>query len=366
MDRKEREKECLRLSLAAGAHTHGETRRVTRRLSTAVRKSDGERPDFTLKVPSQKKGVPETLIGLEHFMVDQCCEAQRKREGVNSLGVRRRGAFETLRKKYAPLIESENELPDEAVVDLLALTADTMADMLSSSYPEFMKSFETVFLNHLSKVDGYRKNLRTRAVNGERVELGFLIEVHSDMSRYMMIDGSGPRKCEPGDMLVFDDMLTLFERASGRIDFVILAVYGNMGIEPRNVLAFKCGNVKKSITKQHVPICTFAGIESDIDAFVKPKTKVSVSHSSREGGKMIDAVYSVDAPRMNEETMAELMLRSAMRAWYALREGKAFVSSKAIAAFITAFGDEIIGWRRLSDDEGEWRVRPVMHKELWQ
>jgi hypothetical protein len=131
-------------------------------------------------------------------------------------------------------------------------------------------------------------------------------------------------------------------------------------IEPKNVLALKCGNAKKTITKQQVPVCTFAGIESDIDAFAKPKADVSVSHTLNEGGEMIDAVYNVGTPALDAETMAELMLRGAMRAWFALLDGRAFVSSEAIATFIDVFADEIVGWRSLSDDAEEWRVRPVL------
>lgn len=311
-------------------------------------------------VSSQQRGVPATLIGLEHFMVDQCCEAQRKREGVNSLGARRRKQFEALREKYIPQIESGDELPDAAFADLLALSADAIADALSSSYPEFMKSFETTFLDHLSKVERYRENLRAAASNGERIELGFLIEIHSDMGRYTLSDRSGSRKCKAGDMLVFDDMLSLFEKSSRIIDFIILSVYGNVDTKPRNVLAFKCGNVKKSITKQHVPICVFADKESEISAFAKPRAEVSVSHTSSESGEMIDAIYNVGTPELDTEVLAELMLRGAMRAWFALRDEQAFVSSGAITAFIAAFGNEIVGWRRLCDDENEWRVRPVM------
>lgn len=293
-------------------------------------------------------------------MVDQCCEAQRKREGVNSLGARRRGQFEALRKKYAPQVETGNELPDEAIAELLSLTAVTMADMLSSSYPELMKSFETIFLDHLGKVDEYRRNLKAVARNGERIEMGFLIEIHSDMSRYMIVDEKGQRKCEQGDILVFEDMLELFERASSKIDFVILAVYGNVDVKPRNVLAFKCGNVEKSISKQHIPICTFADVDSDIGAFVKPKAEVSVSHALSSDGENIDAVYTVGTPELGREALTELTLRGAMRAWYALRHGRAFVSTEAVAAFVSAFGDEISGWRKLSVEENEWRVRPVM------
>ena len=278
------------------------------------------------------------------------------------MGARRRKALEALRNKYATQVESDHVLPDEAVTELLNLSADTMADMLSSSYPEFMKSFETIFLDHLGKVDEYRKSLRNKASNGERMELGFLIEIHSDMSHYIAVNSNGRRECAPGDMLIFDAMLELFEKASSKIDFVILSAYGNVGTEPKNVLAFKCGNVKKSITKQHVPICTFAGIESDLDAFAMPKTEVSVSHTFDEGGEMIDAVYSVGTPQLDAETMTELMLRGAMRAWFALRNGRAFVSSEVIAAFIDVFGDEIVGWRKLGDDASEWRVRPVMQR----
>lgn len=359
-DEKKHETDCLNSSLSVGQIQRGETRRIVQRLLSATCVSECERPDFTFAVPSKRRGAPATLIGLEHFMVDQCCEAQRKREGVNSLGARRRKAFKALQDKYAPQIKSGHELPDEAVAELLALVGDTMADMLSSSYPEFMKSFETTFLDHLGKVDEYRKNLRSKAANGERVELGFLIEVHSDMSCYVVVDGDTRRKCAPGDILVFDDMLELFDRASSKIDFVIMAIYGNVDTKPKNVLAFKCGNAKKSITKQQVPICTFAAIESDIDAFAKPKADVSVSYASTEGGKTINASYNVGTPELDTETMTELTLRGAMRAWFALRDGRAFVSNEAIATFIDVFGDEIVGWRSLSGDAEEWRVRPVL------
>lgn len=361
-EKKNHEDKCLKDVVAVGAKLRGETRRILRRLPMDHYNSDRERPDFVFHIPSNKRGVAGTSIGLEHFMIDQCCENQRKHKGVNSLAAKRRAEINGLYHKYADEIKVDGNLPDILIDELMTLVANTMSDSLSSSYPELMESFKTVFFNHLDKVDEYRKNLKSQLIDGEHIEIGFLIEIHADMSKYHRANTKGAQQCVPGDIIIFDDMLNAINGAKGKVDFIILAVYGNIDIEPRNVLAFKCGNPEKSITKQHVPIITYAGIEADLDAFVKPHSKVSVTYSRNEENDAVNAVFTVNKPVLEEKALIELLFRSIMRAWYALRDGKSYVANKAIVEFMDLFGDLITGWRRLTDDENEWRVRPIMSR----
>ena len=359
MGSKEYEITCLRDTIEVGLRYAGETRRILRELPMKHCSVERERPDFVFHIPQSKRGRGGILIGLEHFLVDQCCEPQNRREGVNSLAARRRREFEEVRARWVPEMAAGGDLPNEAISELMNLTTDIMADQVSAGYPELIKSFETVFQCHLNKVSAYRKNLRNEVTKGDAIKIGFLVELHYDMSQYAIASNKGSRGCELGDVLVFDDMLDIINRARGKVDFIVLSIYGNVDSAPRNVLAFKCGNAEKSITKQGVPICVFADIESDIGAFAIPRPKVTAEYGLNSETGSVDGEFVVERQELDKEVRIELLARSAMRAWNALRTGRSYVAKAAMVRFVEEFGSRIVGWRPLTDDDNEWRVRPL-------
>ncbi len=360
MDSKEHEIRCLKETIDACSGTQGETRRILKRLSLEYCDFDNERPDFVFEIPSNKHNETSIVIGLEHFTVDQCCEPQRKRDGINSLGAKQRRRIEKLYATYTPYIQESGELPDKAVKEFFQIAEGAISDCIGTSYPELMASFEKNFCNHLNKVSKYRENLRLRASIGKRIEIGFLIEIHSDMSCCMLASNKKRHMCEPGDILVTTEMLDIINKARGKVDFVILSSYGNVDAKPRKIVAFKCGNPEKSITKQSIPICVYTGIDAGFNPFVVPKPKVSVTPRSSDYGDSVNSEITVNRSGLPKEIRTELMLFRCMQAWCALRNGQTILANTSVMKVLDEFGDAIVGWRSLTDNEGKWRVRPIL------
>lgn len=284
MGNKEREVKCLQETMDYCSRLEGETRRILQRLSLE-RCINSERPDFMFEIPPNRRGNASSLVGLEHFMVDQCCESQRnqKRKGerVNSLSVKRRSKFGELCAEY---VSNNGDLSNELINEFLDLMDDVTSDHLSTSYPELVESLSTTFLRHLSKVSEYRENInKAKTFKGKRVEIGFLIEMHFDMSQYLLVSEKEKRRCEPGDIIIItSDMVDIFSEARGKVDFIILSMYGNVDIKPRNVFAFKCDSLKKSITKQNIPICVYAGRDADFRTIHAAEVSKGIGYSQSD------------------------------------------------------------------------------------
>ena len=364
MGAKGRELKCLTDSLALCPTTRGETRRILQMLSMYEGDIDSERPDFILRVSRKGKSNSELVVGLEHFMVDQNSETQRKRKGVNSLGEKRRKQLEALQVKYRQDVVDGADLPDEAIGELFHAASGAIADSLNTSCVELIASFETVFLEHLRKVREYRRNVRRVAKRDDGIACGFLIELHSDLSRYFFEDGNSSRECVSGEALLLEEMVPVLEKAKGAIDFIVISFYSPTDSAPKNVLAFKCGNVRKSIEKQHVPICPYVGSDVFLEAFSRPKASVSVAEIEDEDNGDIKVTFEASGERLAYEDRFEFLLLSAAKAWHLARQGKPCVSDFLVHQFLTDYGDRIIGWKRFEGTRDDWRIRPIMVSSL--
>ena len=359
MGNKNREREFLTAVLEACPAQRGETRRILRRLSTAINVAANERPDFVFHIPAANKGELDVVVGLEHFMVDQNSEQQRSRVGVNSRGEKRRKAVKRLFDSLPPGSDmTESELSD-AFLRTLSLAEEQVADTLSASYPELLETFRTSFLGHLHKVKDYRQTIQALSDNGERIEIGFLVEIHMDLSRYVKSDGKKLQECIPGELLLFEDMVEIMEKAQGKIDFIVLAYCGMSDRCPAQVLAIKCGNIRKGIMKQHVPVYVYAGSDADLDPFTKPRPTVNITNRESEEEGHFEAVMNVEGMRPDDETSDELTIRNVARVWEARRKGQPYITSQSVDMCVRAFGGSISGWQRLSSESDEWRIRPV-------
>lgn len=87
--------------------------------------------------------------------------------------------------------------------------------------------------------------------------------------------------------------------------------------------------------------------------------KASVTHSPIDCDDSRQSVSTVTRPRLDKKKREELLLRNIMRAWCALRIGNAYIASEAVVTFMDRCGSAIVGWRKLTDNEEEWRARPA-------
>lgn len=346
MGKKDRERGCLDATLAICPTHRGETRRLLKRLDGAVELLESERPDFTFIIPHVHRSGGNTVVGLEHFAIDQCVERRRKSKhgdenAVNSLSAKRRAGLESIRKEYGPRIAVGEEIPMEAIDKFLNECSNAMADALTCSYPELMASFRTVFNKHLKRADAYRRNLHEVAEDVGAIELGFLIEMHADDNRFALVRGGRGRECERGDILVFEDMLGVMESAAGKVDFIILVSYGSLDVEPSKVLAFRCNNIRKSINKQGFPICRYIGMDAYAEAFKMERPSMSANWDTSEDGAEIGAQFEREpkgAPDEDGVSRKECAHHALSDALSAIRDGDPCVMGRGLYRCLREFG----------------------------
>lgn len=103
---------------------------------------------------------------------------------------------------------------------------------------------------HACKLDTYRRNLPS--ARASKVEIGFLIEIHSDLSGYFINDERGTRKVEKGQAILPPETFDLLKRVSKDVDWLLLGFYPNVAGEIVDARIIDCreGRFSASCRKQ--------------------------------------------------------------------------------------------------------------------
>ena len=103
---------------------------------------------------------------------------------------------------------------------------------------------------HACKLGTYRRNLSSERAS--KVEIGFLIEIHSDFSGYFINDERGASKVEKGQAALPPEIFDLLKRVSKDVDWLLLGFYPNVAGEIVDARIIDCreGQFSASCRKQ--------------------------------------------------------------------------------------------------------------------
>lgn len=222
----------LNQALSLAREKGGEARRNVDRLA-GIRSSDRERPDISIE-----RG-DGSVIGLEHFRVDRLARRDKK---VRSAAKE----YERDLEKVRGSLLSEKEKPrfsDEAI-DSFGRTVYEGMRLYTHSRPEDLLRSLDARLNgnsgHAQKLAAYRDNLARDYPHSPSIELGYLIEVHSDFPGMFLNEGRKVTRLSSGQVPLFDGFHDMLEQASRDVDWIVMASYGSISDRIADAAVIRC------------------------------------------------------------------------------------------------------------------------------
>ena len=232
--------DVLSLCLSSGGQRAKAARKLAGEADSSV-----ESPDIRVSIANR-----DAIVGIEHFRVDQNIKGGKKAESKDS---------ETsgwMSKRRLELLKMDDG-PDRDAKMLDAVgkaAANFMQHSLDADPRDLARSLEARLYGadsgHNVKLDTYRRNLSS--ARASKVEIGFLIEIHSDFSGYFINEERSTRKVEKGQAVLPPETFDLLERASKDVDWLLLGFYPNVAGEIVDARIVDCreGRFSTSCRKQ--------------------------------------------------------------------------------------------------------------------
>ena len=217
----------------------------------AARKLEGD-ADSSVESPDIRVSIAkrDAIVGIEHFRIDQNIKGGKKAESkdLETSGLMNRRRLEVLEMDDGPD-------RDAAMFDTVGkVAAKYMQHSFDAKPGDLARSLEARLYGagsgHAGKLDTYRRNLSD--AKASKVEIGFLIEIHSDFSAYFINDERGTRKVEKGQAVLPHEMFDLLKRVSKDVDWLLLGFYPNVAGEIVDARIIDCreGRFSASCRKQ--------------------------------------------------------------------------------------------------------------------
>ena len=314
--KKQNELAILKETLQRARSNGGEARRNADKLAGEVHLF--ERPDFVISPKTDR------VIGIEHFRVDHFV---RQDKNTQSAAAAFANSCEDKRKQML-----SNGAPAHFTNGMLGQIGEMISQQIhlsnNASIDDIRRSLEARLFGtrgHISKIESYRANLQS--FNSARVpEMGFLIEIHSDLRGLFLNDTHSVRRIQLGELPLFEDAYDLLAKASSTLDWIILAFYGATDNEIHNAVIINCANGRFSHSASMQGICAIPYLGLD-------KT-VPRMHQNRRGRVEFtvgeeDITYLVEktSPPIDPEQLWQRAIADGAIALTKAREGEPFVAT---------------------------------------
>ena len=208
--------------------------------ATLVSDMKRECPDFVLR-----KG--DTVIGLEHFLVDVL---------VNEMGSNARRVYKHRqqelhgRKPSHKLMKRINDSP--------AVQQQLKKGILAFDEYQFLREFQRVAHKHGDSAGGYRATIRN--YKAKDYIMGAMIEMPCQTNgRFILYDASGkPKERTLNCVPLTQNLVAIMKRTLKDFDFVIILAETLLNEQPcdSKVYCFWNNNFDEAIREQRIPLCT--------------------------------------------------------------------------------------------------------------
>ena len=338
LDKKDREVTSLNDILDSCRRAGGDRKKAVTKLDGQL-DSSRERPDFVIR---RHNGA---VIGLEHFRVDHhvakgrkaeskaarlCSDLEKQRQRIASEILEDPGALDEAASVIAKGLKTSMENHEHATIDDMAFSLD--------------KRLFGEGTGHAMKVAEYRENLEEHYGTAERIELGYLIECHSDLRGLFMNNVRGVSRLEAGLCPLTSEMYDLLSKAAEDVDWILLGFYPSISLEIVDAAIIDCrhGMFGESCRRQGLGPTEYLGACHG-DAHYRRTTKdVQVKTVGDSYELQIEGDVSADGAAMLEES-----IRGAAKAIELRRSGKPFVATIPVQMLYEALWP--VSWRIRSE-----------------
>lgn len=244
--------DVVQLSLASG----GYKKKAATKLRGILR-SDDERPDLVIR---RGNG---SIIGIEHFRIDH--HIKRGRSAI-SKSAELMANMNAQRERLKPALNRSDEALDEAADIVASFIAKEVYQCHSACCDDLTRSLSVRLFDkrsgHAIRLLDYRKNLIERYGDDRNIELGYLIEVHSDFHSLFLHTGSKVVRLQSGHCPLFGDLFTLLQKASAEVDWILIGFYPCLTDQIFDAAVIDCRNdlFNESCRRQGLFSTTYLGL----------------------------------------------------------------------------------------------------------
>ena len=222
-------------ALKVASATGGEARRNVARLSGDIRSFD--RPDILIAAEGGKR-----IVGIEHFRVDHHIGKGKR---VESKSARFSSDAERFRRQHEDAAR-RGALAKEAYRGFGDFISRAIREHSNACVDDVSISLDAGLFGkdgrgHASKLDAYRENIAQIDANAD-IQLGFLIEFHTDLRQWFLNDGFKETRVSPGQFPISCEAYELLKKASAHVDWIVLAFCPLYGDEVKDAAIIRCCN----------------------------------------------------------------------------------------------------------------------------
>lgn len=129
IDKHNKEMRCFQRAVQTALKKRGETKRILKYLNgNDVIREEEERPDIVKLCKSDLRGQRNTIVGIEHFRVDQL--SIKKNDGkIASTGIVTEKNIWNIFNKWHDEVTESDKVPDAAVNDITRVVAEQIQRM---------------------------------------------------------------------------------------------------------------------------------------------------------------------------------------------------------------------------------------------
>lgn len=322
--KKVHERQVLEDALGSARAKGGEARRNADWLSGEI-DSTGERPDLVIRAPRGR------IVGIEHFRIDHFVKHDKKAQSaVMPLSAKSSKKLGKYALEVAAGVFSDEML--SAMGDVCSTTIKMSKDACMRDLTRSLDARLFGDNGHALKLKSYRENMAALAPSG-RIELGYLVEVHSDFGSLVYHDGGTGRKVRTGECPMFKEVHELLFKAAGDVKWIVLAFYGAFGDEIVDAAVINCGNgmFDRSLERQGFKCVEYLGLGKDEPRNPqRRKGRTEVEHK-------VDDIYTFRVEDTSDEVDVQRIMANSMA-----DGAKALELAKRRCAFTCTTGVELV------------------------
>ncbi|MGE9983369.1 hypothetical protein [Slackia isoflavoniconvertens] len=310
--------QSLKVARAKG----GEARRNVARQSGDARPFD--RPDIVITAEDGRR-----IVGLEHFRVDHHIGRGKK---VESKSARFSSDAERFRKQHDDAAR-RGALTEEAYQGLGDMISRAIREQSNACVDDISTSLDAGLFGkdgrgHAHKLDAYRDRLAEINSSAD-VQLGFVIEFHTDLRGWFLNNGFHERKIAPGEFPVSLEVYDILKRASAHVDWIVLAFCPLYGDEVRDAAIIRCcnGMFETSAARQGIIQTPYLGLGKETP-FGKQDRQGEVEFGVGNDG--VNYLVENTSEQMDAIELFNNAISGAAEALNLARKGKPFAATTSV------------------------------------
>lgn len=310
--------QSLKVARAKG----GEARRNVARLSGDIRSFD--RPDILIAAEGGKR-----IVGIEHFRVDHHIGKGKK---VESKSARFSSDAERFRRQHEDAARRD-ALTEEAYQGFGDMISRAIREQSNACVDDISTSLDAGLFGkdgrgHAFKLDAYRENITQIDANTD-IQLGFLIELHTDLSKWLLNDRFKETRVSQGQFPISCETYELLKKASAHVDWIVLAFCPIYGTEVRDAAIIRChnGTFETSAARQGIIQTPYLGLGKETP-FGKQDKQGEVEFGVGNDG--VNYLVENTSEQMNPIELFSNAISGAAEAFNLARKGKPFAATTSV------------------------------------